>query len=178
MWLKSNGLYSWNSLYDLIWPLAYLNDLWPQNIMEANLAHLPTKLGYKQAYGWKVINPNKALQVNFHIWPLPYVHDLWPQNIVEANIGHLPFKFGYKHAYGWKVINRHNIVLQVNFHIWPQNIVDANIGHLPTKFSYKQAYGWKVINPNSLAGKLSHLTSFDLWPTYVTFDPHILWRPT
>ena len=35
-------------------------------------------------------------------------------------------------------------------------------GHLPTKFDYKQAYGWKVINPNSLAGKLSHLTSFDL----------------
>ena len=50
------------------------------------------------------------------------------------------------------------------------------IGHLQTKFGYKQTYGWKVINHNSLAGKLSHLTSFDLLPTYVTFDLIIAWR--
>ena len=35
--------------------------------MEAKLGHLPTKFGYKRAYGWKVINPNRVLQVNFHI---------------------------------------------------------------------------------------------------------------
>ena len=50
--------------------------------------------------------------------------------------------------------------------------MEANIGHLATKFGYKQANGWKVINPNSLAGKLSYLTSF---ATYVTFDPIISW---
>ena len=38
-----------------IWPLTYLCDLWPQNIMEANIGHLPTKFGYKQMQGWKVI---------------------------------------------------------------------------------------------------------------------------
>ena len=65
--------------------LTYLRDLWPQDIMEANLAHLPTKFGYKQAYSWKVINPNRVLQVNIYIWPLTYLHDLWPYNIVEAN---------------------------------------------------------------------------------------------
>ena len=108
--------------------------------MEANRGHLPTKFGYKQAYGWKVIKRNSVLQVNFHIdliWPLTYLHDLWPQNTVEANIG-----------------------------------------HLPTKFGYKQAYCWKVINRNSLAGKRSNFTSFDPRPTYMTFDPRILWRPT
>ena len=40
---------------DLIWPLTYLCDLWPQNIMEANVGHLPIKFGYKQMQGWKVI---------------------------------------------------------------------------------------------------------------------------
>ena len=110
-------------MFDVIWPLTYLCDFWPQNIMEANIGHLPTKFGYKQAYGWKVINPNRVLQVNFHIWPLTYLHDLWPQNIVEANIGHLPTKFGYIQAYCWKVINR-NRVLQVNFHIWPHLTFD------------------------------------------------------
>ena len=29
--------------------------------------------------------------------------------------------------------------------------------------------GWKVINRYSLAGKPTDLTSFDLWPPYVTF---------
>ena len=46
--------------FDLIWPLTCLCDLWPQNIMEANIGHLPTNFGYKQAYGWKVINRNKS----------------------------------------------------------------------------------------------------------------------
>ena len=106
-----------------IWPLNYLHDLWPQNIVEANIGHLPTTFGYKQAYGWQVMNRNRVLQVNFHIWPLNYLHDLWPQNIVEANIGHLPTTFGYKQAYGWQVINP-NRVLQVNFHIWPHLTFD------------------------------------------------------
>ena len=29
--------------------------------------HLLPKSGYKEAYGWKVINPNRVLQVNIHI---------------------------------------------------------------------------------------------------------------
>ena len=44
-----------------------------QYIVEANIEHLPTNFGYKQAYGWIVINRNRVLQVNFHIdliWPL------------------------------------------------------------------------------------------------------------
>ena len=164
--------------------------MWPltQNIMEANIGNLPTKFGYKQAYGWKVSNRNRVLQVNFHIWP-HLTFDLLTWSLTPEYCGGQhrpsPTKFGYKQAYGWKVINAF-WVLQVNFHIWPltylhdlwsQNIVEANIGHLPTKFGYKQAYGWKVINPKSLTGKLSHLTSFDLWPTYVTFDHRISWRP-
>ena len=68
-----------------IWPLTYLRDLWPKNVMEANIGHLPTKFGYKQAYGWKVINPNsKVLQVNFYIWPHTYLCDLWPHHIMEV----------------------------------------------------------------------------------------------
>ena len=106
------------------WPhLTYLCDLWPQNIMEANMGHLPTKFGYKQMQGWKVINHYRVLQVNFHIWPLTYLCDLWPQNIMEANIGHLPTKFGYKQMQGWKVINRYR-VLRVNLHIWPHLTFD------------------------------------------------------
>ena len=57
---------------------------------EANIRHLPTKFGYNQMQGWKVINRYRILQVNFHIyliWPLTYLCDLWPQNIMEANIG-------------------------------------------------------------------------------------------
>ena len=87
-------------------------------MMKANMGYLATKFGYKQAYGWKVINHNRVLQVKIHIWPLTYLHDLWPQNMLKANMGHLPTKFGYKQAYGWPVINR-NRVLQVNFYIWP-----------------------------------------------------------
>ena len=37
--------------------------------MEANIGHLPTKFGYKQTQGWKVINRYRVLQVNLHIWP-------------------------------------------------------------------------------------------------------------
>ena len=136
MWLKSNGLYSWNSVFDLIWPLTYLHDLWPQYIMEAKIGHLSTKFGYKQAYGWKVINRNRVLQVNFHIdliWPLTYLHNLWPQNIVEANIRHLPTKFGYKQASGWEVINP-NRVLQVKFHIWPHLSFDLLMWRLTPSY--------------------------------------------
>ena len=61
--------------------------------------------------------------------------------------------------------------------LWPQNIMEANIGHLPTKFGFKQAYMVGKLSSVSLAGKHSHLTSFDLWFTYVTFDPRISWRP-
>ena len=50
-----------------------------QNIMEANIGHLPTKFGYKQIQGWNVINPNRVLQVNFHIWPhLTFDLFMWP----------------------------------------------------------------------------------------------------
>ena len=87
-----------------IWPLTYLCDLCPQNIMEANIGHLPTKFGYKQMQGWKVINRYRVLRVNLHIWPLTYLCDLWPQNIMEVNIEHLSTKFGYKQMQGWKVI--------------------------------------------------------------------------
>ena len=109
---------------------------WPQNI------------GYEQMQGWKIINPNRDLQVNFHIWPLTYLCDLWPQNITEANIGHLQTKFGYKQMQGWKVINRYR-VLQVNFHIWPhltylcdlwpQNIMEANTAG-PRKMQHNQEF--------------------------------------
>ena len=58
------------------------------------VGHLLAKFGYKQAYGWKVINHNRVLQVNFYIWPLIYLCVLWPQNIMEANMGHLPTKYG------------------------------------------------------------------------------------
>ena len=44
--------------------------------MEANIGHLPTKFGYKQMQGWKVINRYRILQVNFHILPLTYLCDL------------------------------------------------------------------------------------------------------
>ena len=61
-------VWSWTGVSHL-WSLTYLCDLWPQNIMEVNIGHRPTKFGYKKAYGWKVINRNGVLQVNFHIWP-------------------------------------------------------------------------------------------------------------
>ena len=59
-WLQTDArLESYQPLqtftFDLIWPLTYLCDLWPQNIMEANIRHLPTKFGYKQMQSWKVI---------------------------------------------------------------------------------------------------------------------------
>ena len=38
-------------------------------LMEANIGHLPTKFGYNQMQGWKVINHYRILQVNFHILP-------------------------------------------------------------------------------------------------------------
>ena len=69
--------------------------------MEANIGHLPTKFGYKQIQGWKVINRYSLVGKPSH---LTYLCDLWPQNIMEANIGHLPTKFGYKQMQGWKVI--------------------------------------------------------------------------
>ena len=151
-----------------LWPTC---DLWPQNIMEANIGCLPIKFGYKQAYGWKVINPNRVLQVNFHIWPLTDLHDLWPQNIMEANVGHLPTKFGYKQAQGWKVINP-NRILPVNFHIWPLT-PESHGGQYraSTKFGYIQAYGWKVINCNRVSQ-----VNFHIWP-HLTFDPRISRRP-
>ena len=70
--------------------------------MEANIGYLPTKFGYKQMQGWKVINRSRVVQVNLHIWPLTYICDVWPQNIMEANIGHLPTKFGYNQMQGWE----------------------------------------------------------------------------
>ena len=144
--------------------------------MEAS-SYLPIKFGYKLAYYWKVINPNRVLQVNFHIWPhLTCDLLMWP--LTPEYHGHQPTNFGYKLAYYWKVINP-NRVLQVNFHIWPltylhdlhpHNIVEANIEHLPTKFGYKQAYSWKVINHNIVLQ-----VSYHIWPhltyTYMTFDP-------
>ena len=59
-------------------------------LMEANIGHLPTKFGYNQMQGWKVINRYRILQVNFHILPhLTFDLLMWPltQNITEANIG-------------------------------------------------------------------------------------------
>ena len=69
-------LYLKNYLFDLIWPLTYICDLSPHNIMEVNIGHLLTKFGYKQAYGWKVINPNSLAGRLSHLtfdlltWPL------------------------------------------------------------------------------------------------------------
>ena len=36
-------------------------------LMEANIGQLPTKFGYNQMHGWKVVNRYRILQVNFHI---------------------------------------------------------------------------------------------------------------
>ena len=49
-------------------------------LMEANIyRHLPTKFGYNQMQGWKVINRYRILQVNFHIWPhLTFDLLMWP----------------------------------------------------------------------------------------------------
>ena len=56
--------------------------------MEVNIGHLLTKIGYKQAYGWKVINPNiRVLQVNIYIWPhltFDLIRDLWPHYSMEV----------------------------------------------------------------------------------------------
>ena len=55
--------------------------MWPltQNIMEANIGHLPSKFGYKQMQGWKVINRYRVLQVKLHIWPhLTFDLLMWP----------------------------------------------------------------------------------------------------
>ena len=43
-----------------------------------------------------------------------------------------------------------------------------------TSLALKQACGWRVMD--SIA-EIAYLTSFDLWPTYMTFNPRILWRP-
>ena len=48
-------------------------------LMEANIGHLPTKFGYNQMQGWKVINRYRILEVNFHIWPLTYLWPLTPE---------------------------------------------------------------------------------------------------
>ena len=100
------------SLFDLIWPLTYLCNLWPQSIMEANIGHLPTKFGYKHAYGWKVINPNSLAGKLLHLTSF----DLWPTYVtfdpkLSWRTSHLPTKFGYKQAYGWKVINPNNYII-------------------------------------------------------------------
>ena len=48
-------------------------------LMEANIGHLPTKFGYNQMQGWKVINRYRILQVNFHILPhLTFDLLMWP----------------------------------------------------------------------------------------------------
>ena len=51
--------------------------------------------------------------------------------------------------------------------------MEANtlLWHLPTKCGYKEAYDWKLINPNSLAGRLLHLT-FDLLMGPLTSEYH------
>ena len=49
-------------------------------------------------------------------------------------------------------------------------LMEANIGQLPTKFGYNQMHGWKVINRYRI---LQVNFTYDLWPTYVTFDPRI-----
>ena len=156
------------------------------------IGHRPTKFGYKQA--WKVINRN--------IWSLAgnlshmTSFELWPTNVTfDPRISWRPIQGICKPSL---VTNRHMvgklstvIVLQVNFHIWPHLTFDLLTWPLTpeycggqyrasTNYVWLQSsiYGWKVINHNSLAGKLSHLTLFDLWPNYMTFDPKILWRPT
>ena len=103
---------------------------------------------------------------------------------MEANKGYLPIKFGYKQAYGCKVINLNSLTgklsnLTFDLLTWPLTPEYCGGQHRASSNQVwlQQAYGWKVINCNSLAGKHSHLTSFDLWPTYVTFDPRISWRP-
>ena len=159
-------------------------------LMEANIGHLPTKFGYNQMQGWKVINRYRILEVNFHILPhLTFDLLMWPltPEYHGGQYRHLLTKFGYKQMQGWKVINCYR-VLQVNFHIWPltylcdlwpQNIMEANIGHLPNQVWLQTDAGLESYQPfYSRAGKPSHLTSFDLWPTYVTFNPRISWRPT
>ena len=152
--------------------------------MEAKIhvGHLPTKFGYNQMQGWKVINRYRILQVNFHILPhLTFDLLMWPltPKYHGGQYRHLLTKFGYKQMQGWKVINCYR-VLQVNLHIWPltylcdlwpQNIMEANIGHLPTKFGYKQMQGWKVINRSRVLQVNLHI-----WP-HLTFDL-LMWSLT
>ena len=129
--------------------------------------HLLPKFCYKEAYGWKVINPiNRVLQVNFHIWPTYMTFDLITWRFSMSN---------YQPSLIGPAWHRHVVeelwTLELKQLIWPENIVGANIGHLPTKFGYKQAYGWEVINPYTYRVLqvnfqiLPHLT-FDLltWP--------------
>ena len=93
--------------------------------MEANIGHLPSKFGYKQMQGWKVINHYRVLQVNLHIWPhLTFDLLMWPLTPEYHGGQHrASTKFGYKQMQGWKVIN-HYRVLQVNLHIWPHLTFD------------------------------------------------------
>ena len=146
--------------------------------MEANIGHLPTKFGYNQMQGWKVINRYRILQVNFHILPhLTFDLLMWPST-PEYHGGqyrHLLTKFGYKQMQGWKVINCYR-VLQVDLHIWPHLTFDllmwpstpeyhgGQYRHLLTKFGYKQMQGWKVINCYRVLQVNLHI-----WP-HLTFD--------
>ena len=172
-----------NSLFDLIWPLNYMYtcDLSSHNIMEVNIGHLLTKFGYKQAYGWNVINPNSLEGKLSHLtsfdlltWPLtPEYHGgqyrASPKPSLVTN-RHMVGELSTVRVLHVKLSHLTSFDLWTYLHdLWPQNIMEANIGHQPTKFGYKQAYGWKVINLNGVLQVnfhiLPHLT-FDLltWP--------------
>ena len=138
-----------------------------------------TKFGYKQMQGWKVINPNRVLQVNFHIWPhLTFDLLMWPltpeyhggQHRASTNQVWLQTDAGLEiyqplYSLAGKTFTFDLIWPLTYFSdLWPQNIMEANIGHLPTKFGYKQMQGWKVINRYRVLQ-----VSLHIWP-HLTFD--------
>ena len=102
-WPIKNGTAYFPQYVDAITSISVWGNFWEQGdsrnvsrpvariLMEANIGHLPTKFGYNQMQGWKVINRYRILEVNFHILPhLTFDLLMWPltpENITEANIG-------------------------------------------------------------------------------------------
>ena len=88
--------------------MTYLRAPWPKYCVKIPILYLPTKSGCKQAFGFKVINNNRILQVyifTFDLnWPLTYLMELWLRQNLGFPINNLPANFGRNSTIFCKVI--------------------------------------------------------------------------
>ena len=91
-----------------------------------------------------------------------------------------------KQACGWRLMDViAKIAYLTSFNLWPTYMTFWPPQYFGGQYRASTNQVWlqtgiwlETYQPlQSLEGTLLHLTSFELWPTYVTFDPRISWRP-